>query len=84
MTLAGKQLFTEHPGVCIEQYGRSRMSRHQLHRQSCCYVQTSSSQIDLSWTGSTDNVAMAGYRVIVGGIAVATLPALPQANRIPA
>lgn len=34
-----------------------------------------SSQIDLSWTASTDNIAVAGYRVLVGGTAIATLPA---------
>ncbi|MDI6794359.1 MAG: fibronectin type III domain-containing protein, partial [bacterium] len=35
----------------------------------------SSSQIDLSWTASTDNVALAGYRVMVGGVAIAAVPA---------
>jgi chitodextrinase len=35
----------------------------------------SSSQIDLSWNGSTDNVGVAGYRIYRGGIPVATVTA---------
>lgn len=35
----------------------------------------SSSQIDLAWTASTDNIALAGYRVMAGGAAIASLPA---------
>ncbi len=33
------------------------------------------SQVSLSWTASTDNVAVAGYRVMAGGATIATLPA---------
>ncbi|MFA5809987.1 MAG: Ig-like domain-containing protein, partial [Thermoleophilia bacterium] len=33
----------------------------------------SSSQINLSWTASTDNVAVAGYRVYRGGVQIATV-----------
>ena len=35
----------------------------------------SSSQINLNWSASTDNVAVAGYRVYRGGVFVAILPA---------
>lgn len=42
---------------------------------SLAAVASSSSQIDLSWTASTDAGGMAGYRVMVGGSAIATLPA---------
>lgn len=42
-------------------------------------VASSSSQIDLSWTASTDAGGIAGYRVMVGGSAIATLPATATA-----
>lgn len=38
-------------------------------------VAISSSQINLAWSASTDNVAVAGYRVMAGGAAIATLAA---------
>ncbi|MEM7262598.1 MAG: LamG-like jellyroll fold domain-containing protein, partial [Planctomycetota bacterium] len=33
----------------------------------------SETRIDLSWTGSTDNVAVAGYRLLRGGVEIASL-----------
>src|SRR5205823_6793516 len=37
---------------------------------------TSSSQINLSWSASTDNVAVTGYRVFRAGVQLATTGAL--------
>ncbi len=34
----------------------------------------SASEVDLSWTASTDNVALAGYRIIVNGLGIASVP----------
>src|SRR5207302_3485948 len=40
----------------------------------------SSSQINLSWTASTDNVGVSGYRVYRGGTQIATTSATSFAN----
>jgi hypothetical protein len=40
----------------------------------------SSSQINLSWTASTDNVAVTGYQVLRGGIVIATVATTSYSN----
>jgi chitodextrinase len=40
----------------------------------------SSSQINLSWTASTDNVAVTGYKVFRGGTQIATTPTSSYSN----
>src|SRR5207237_405229 len=41
---------------------------------------TSSSQINLSWSASTDNVAVTGYKVFRNGVQIATTSALSYVN----
>ena len=43
-------------------------------------VPVSTSQIDLSWTASTDNVAVTGYRVTRNGAVIATIPGTSYAD----
>ena len=40
----------------------------------------SSSQINLSWTASTDNVAVTGYQVLRGGVVIATVATTSYSN----
>src|SRR6266850_2980753 len=43
-------------------------------------VAVSGSQINLSWNASTDNVGVAGYKVLRGGVQIATTSALTYAD----
>jgi chitodextrinase len=43
-------------------------------------VATSTSQINLSWTASTDNVGVAGYRIFRGGSQIATVTGTSYSN----